>query len=462
MNMMSLPALSPAQKLIHFSHAFASAPLPPELLEQAKWCLLDALACGLFGSAQPWGRIMTEEVNADASQGPCTVLGQNGTTAAAAAALCNGTAIHGFELDDLIASSLVHPGTVIVPAVLAAAESADASGESLLRGIIIGYEAISRLSLALGNEPSHRGFHKTSVVGPVAAAIATGVVSGLTQEQLSCAVGLACSTSSGIKSFAGGSGGGMVKRMHAGRAAESGVRVSQLARRGFTGPGTAIDGHFGLLDVFSGQSAAPDHLWQGLGEQWVINEIWVKVYPICAWIQGVVQLLLELRGAQPLRPQDIRKVVVGTSAFAVKFNGNGSPTDTMEAQYSIPYCAAVALTGNPGHPDEYGLQAIADRSRKALANCVELGVDAESEAVYPRQFGSRVQLHLANGEIREAATLNAHGTAGDPCSTAERFAKFRQLAAVAPNRIDASAILDAMPTLQRLGSIREFTRLLRA
>ena len=139
MKLESLPSRSPALRLIEFSNALGAAPLPQSLMEQAKGCLLDALGCGLFGSGQPWAQIMAEEISAERPQGACTIYGRSGTTAAAAAALCNGTAIHGFELDDLIPSSIIHPGTVIVPAVVAAAESADATGERLLRGIIAGY-----------------------------------------------------------------------------------------------------------------------------------------------------------------------------------------------------------------------------------------------------------------------------------------------------------------------------------
>ena len=461
MKLESLPSQSPALRLIEFANALGAAPLPQSLMAQAKGCLLDALGCGLFGSGQPWAQIMAEEISAERPQGACTIYGHSGTTAAAAAALCNGTAIHGFELDDLIPSSIIHPGTVIVPAVVAAAESADATGERLLRGIIAGYEAMSRLSLALGLEPSHRGFHKTSVVGPVAAAIAAGVVMDLPTEQLSCAVGLACSTASGIKSFAGGSGGGMVKRMHAGRAAAAGVRMSQLARRGFTGPAAAVDGRFGLLEVFGGQSAEPDQLWQALGERWAINEVWVKVYPVCGWIQGVVQLLLALRGPQPLEAARIRKVTVATSEFAVKYNGNKSPSDTMEAQYSIPYCVAVALTADAGDPHAFSLDAIKDPVRRAIAERVELCVDPQSEAVYPKQFGTRVLLHLDSGEVKEAATLDPHGTAADPCTGEERIAKFTRLAGLSPLKRDPAAIVAAVQTLDMAKSARELGKLLR-
>lgn len=450
-----------ALELIEFAAALAERPLPDAIARSAKRCLLDNFGCGLFGASQPWAEIMLAEIADDGSRGPCSVYGREGSVCATAAALVNGTAIHGFELDDVIPAALVHPGTVIVPAVIAAAEAANASGAHVLAAIVAGYEASARISLALGLEPSQRGFHKTSVVGPVASAIAAGTVMCLSVPRLQSAVGLACSMSSGIKAFAGGGGGGMVKRLHAGRAAEAGVRAAQLARRGFTGPTNALDGHLGLLEVFSGASANPSMLAQGLGEHWYIDAVWMKVYPICGWIQGVAQLLLEMRGPQPLAETEIEKVVVGTSAFAVKHNGNYAPCDEMEAQYSIPYCAAMALTADPGDPSAFALDAIADTAKLALAGRVELCVDAESEAVYPERFGSRIQLHLANGERKEAFTLDPHGTAADPLSDDELSEKFRRLAKHAPRAVDAAAIAQHVERLDNLHSVRELTRWLR-
>jgi 2-methylcitrate dehydratase PrpD len=435
--------------------------IPEHVLERAKQSLLDALGCGLFGYTQAWGEIMSAEIYSDESSGPCTVLGSRATVAPSQAALCNGTSIHGFELDDLLPASIVHPGTVIVPAVLAAAEASNASGPALLRGIVVGYESMSRLSLAIGMEPSHRGFHKTAVVGPVAAAIACSIVSGLTPEQTVCAAGLACSTSSGIKAFAGGSGGGMVKRMHGGRAAEAGVRMSRLAARDFTGPGAAIDGHFGLLDVFAGESAEPQRLTEGLGEQWAMDDLWVKIYPVCGWIQGVVQLLMSMRGGAPVPLDRVEKVIVGTSAFAVKNNANVSPTDTMDAQYSIPYCAAVALAGNPADPHEFSAPAIYDPVRRALARRVEIRVDPECEAVYPARFGSRVELHLTGEDVKHGATLDPHGTAADPCSQDELVAKFKRLATQSKSGIDTDAVIATVSRINSFNSIRELTALLR-
>jgi 2-methylcitrate dehydratase PrpD len=253
----------------------------------------------------------------------------------------------------------------------------------------------------------------------------------------------------------------MVKRLHGGRAAEAGVRTSRLAGRGFTGPNAAIDGHFGLLEVFAGESAQPQCLTEGLGEQWALDGLWVKVYPVCGWIQGVVQLLAEMRDGAPTPLESVKKVVVGTSSFAVKNNANAVPTDTMEAQYSIPYCAAVALAGDPADPREFSPPAIHDRQRLELARRVKLRVDRESEAVYPARFGSRVELHLANGEVRHGATLDPHGTAADPCSRDELVGKFKRLAERTSVRIDADAVVAAVSRVERLSSVRELGALLR-
>jgi len=457
----SPPSRSRSRELIEFTHALKLESLPPDIVSRAKGCLLDSLGCALFGSLQPWVKIMADEMLAEGSHGRSTVIGHKQMLAAPAAALCNGTAMHGFELDDLLDEAIVHPGAIIVPAALAAAESVDAPGSRLLLGIVAGYEILNRVGLAVGLEPAHRGFHKTSVIGPVGAAVAAGVVMGLTPAQLASATGLACSTSSGIKSFAAGTGGGMMKRMHAGRAAESGVRMAQLAARGFTGPPTAIDGRFGLLEVFGGKTARPELLTAGLGKDWAMQCVYVKVYPCCSWIQAAVQQLVVLRGPQPLQPRDIRQVRIGVSAYAARNNGAVAPPDTMGAQYSFPYCAALALTGDPTDPAMYLEKAIVDAERRALARRVELFVDAEMEAAYPKHYGSRIELMLANGERRASFVLDPHGMPADPVSDQERLDKFIRLAGHSKLSAAVNDFTRAVQRTEQLASVRELTDMIR-
>jgi len=458
----TLPKESAAQELIRFCQTLSLDAVPGSVIKNAKWCLLDSLSCALFGSQQPWARIMAEEMLAEGSRGHSSIMGRGETLAAPAAALCNGTATHGFELDDLLDEAIVHPGAIVVPAALAVAEAIDAPGSRLLLGIIAGYEAINRAGLAIGVEPARRGHHQTALAGPLGSVVAAGVVMNLSREQLTSAVGLACSTSSGTKSFAAGSGGGMMKRMHAGRAAEAGVRMAQLAARGFTAPPTAVDGRFGLLEVLSGTSARPDQLSLDLGKRWAVEQVYVKVYPCCAWIQATVQQLVAMRGARPVKAEQVKNLRIGVCSYAARNNGNVSPPDTMGAQYSLPYCAALAVTGDPRNPAMYFGDQLDHPARRELARRLEIVVDPEMEAAYPKHYGARVHLELANGKTFDTAVLDPHGMPSDPCSDEERIEKFRLLVR---NRLSdgrASQVIDAVKGAEGIDSVREFTRLLRS
>jgi 2-methylcitrate dehydratase PrpD len=448
-------------ELLDFLHRIDLERLPSGVVHGAKNCMLDTLGCALFGSPEPWSRIMAAEMMAEGSRGNSTIIGQHANVAAPAAALCNGTAAHGFELDDHLDEAIVHPGAIVVSAALATAEAVDASGARLLAGTVAGYEFANRLGLAMGVTPSQRGWHKTSVVGPVAAAVAAAKVMSLSVEQMQCAVGLACAAASGTKAFAAGEGGGMEKRMHAGRAAEAGVRMAQLAARGFTAPPRAVEGRFGLLDVMAGESARAELLSGNLGARWAVEHVYIKLYPCCAWIQAAAQQLVHLRGARELGASEVKSIRVGVSAYAKAQNGNPLPQDTMGAQFSIPYCAALALTGDPADPAAYGEEAIGDAPRRALAQRVEIFVDPEIEAAYPRHYGARVELELANGARKSSARMDPHGMPSDPCTQEELEQKFLGLAKRVKTAEQASRILTEIGKLDRAKSTRGVTALLR-
>jgi len=308
--------------------------------------LLDNIGCGLYGSRQQWGCIVRDLVLAERSHGNATLYGSAKPVAPIHAALANGTATHGFELDDIILGSLTHPGAVVVSAALAVAEQSGASGKRLLSGLTAGYEMMGRVGRALGVEHNNRGYHTTGVAGPVAAAVAAGIVMGFDVPQLLSAIGIACSSSSGIKAFTQGTGG-MVKRMHAGRAAEAGVLACELTRRGFTGPLQAIDGRFGLLDVISGTDAHPEYLDQDLGASLAITRVWVKAYPCCGFIHSTSHALESLKREHNITPGQVKQIRVYTNEHAVEHNGAPDPREPMAAQYSIPFCAGVALAADP-------------------------------------------------------------------------------------------------------------------
>jgi len=416
----------PAAQFLEAMATLSLAQLPAAVAAQAARCLLDNLACGLFGARFPWGHAVAAHALEEGAGGKATLFGHAERVSPSLAALANGTMIHGFELDDIILGSLAHPGTVVVPAALAIAETIDAPMERLILGIVAGYETMARLGAALGEDCNTRGFHTTGVAGAIAAAVASGVTRSMSALQIRSAVGIACSQASGIKAFTQGTGG-MVKRLHGGHAASCGVVATSLAGRGFSGPLDAIDGRYGLLEVIGGPTARAELMTEGLGENWAVGRVWIKVYPCCGVIHSAVHAIEALRAEHGIGPASVRAVRIGAGRRAVDQNGDPTASEPMTAQYSLPFCAAVALTGDARDPAAFLPDALQNPAVRAQIPHVELYVDPEIDAAYPGRFGARVDLTTTAGEHFDKLVWEAHGTPSDPCSDADLVRKFRRL-----------------------------------
>jgi 2-methylcitrate dehydratase PrpD len=425
---MNASALSPrpAARFLDAMANLSMSQLPEAVTAQAARSLLDNLACGLFGACFPWGKAVAAHAMDEGAGGKATLFGRTERVSPSLAALANGTMIHGFELDDIILGSLAHPGTVVIPAALAVAEAYDAPMDRLILGIIVGYETMARLGAALGEECNTKGFHTTGVAGAIAAAVAAGVTRGMSALQIRNAVGIACSQASGIKAFTQGTGG-MVKRLHGGHAASCGVVAASLASRGFTGPLDAIDGRYGLLDVIGGPTAQPDLMIQGLGDNWAIGRVWIKMFPCCGVIHSAVHGLEALRQDHAIQPDAVRSVRIGAGRRAVDQNGDPTASEPMTAQYSLQFCAGVALTGDIRDPASFLPAALQDPAVRDMISRVELYVDPDVEAVFPRQFGARLDVTTKSGERFETVVWESHGTPSDPCSDDDLERKFRRL-----------------------------------
>ena len=377
------------------------------------------------------------------------------------AALANGTATHGFELDDIILGTLTHPGAAVVPAALAAAEQNGASGKRLLAGVVAGYEMMSRVGRALGAEHNNRGYHTTGVAGPIAASVAAGIIMGFDVPQLLSAIGIACSSASGIKAFTQGTGG-MVKRMHAGRAAEAGVLACELAKRGFTGPMQGIDGRFGLLEVIGGAGAHSEFLDQDLGVLPAITRVWVKVYPCCGFIHSTAHALETLKAENQLTPDQVKQIRVHTNRHTVEHNGAPEPREAMGAQYSVPFCAGVALAKDPRDPGAFAESNLWDPQVRALAARTVLAVDSHMDKIFPEHNGARVEVELNDGRTMQISIIDPHGTPADPCTPSEVETKFRLLAGTIKTGDTVERIIEAVRGLPAEASLQKLSHELRA
>jgi len=415
--------------LVDFLLTIDEEKVSSKLLEHASMAVLDNIACGVYGSQQAWGKIVSKFVLDEGTHGKATLFGSNRSVSAARAAFANGTSTHGFELDDIVQGALTHPGAVVVSAGLAAAEQSGASGKRLLLGVIAGYEVMARLGRALGSEHNTNGFHTTGVAGSVAAAVTAGIVWQLSREQLLSAIGISCSMSSGIKAFTQGTGG-MVKRMHAGHAAESGVVACELARRGFTGPSEGVDGRFGLLEVIGGSDIRPQELDIKLGEIFAITQIWVKAYPCCGLLHSSANALESLKKEHHLTTALIHEIVIGTGERAVDQNSDPDPREPMTAQYSLQYSAGVAIAKDARDPQAYAQENLFDSDVRAVAAKTRLTVDSEMNALFPAHFASRVVVKTTDGRTLERTIIDPKGTIVDPLSFNEIGEKFARLTSI--------------------------------
>ena len=221
--------------------------LSPEDLRYAKYFVLDWLACAIAGTATVPGRILIDE-GRDRGPGPCRMLGLTESRDAEVAALVNGGLSHIVEMDDLDRGSVVHPGTVVIPAALAAAEALDAPGDRFLIAVVVGYEAAIRVGEAVGRS-HYRLWQNTATCGAFGAAAASGCIYGLNCDQMTWALGNAGSVASGLWQF--NHDGAMTKHLHAGRAASNGLLAARLAARGFTGAAEILEGPQGFFAAMS-------------------------------------------------------------------------------------------------------------------------------------------------------------------------------------------------------------------
>lgn len=447
------------RQLARFASRLNYDELPQTVIAHSKTCVLDALGAIFLGSTLPWGEIITAYVTSIAGKPESTVIGSKVNADAGNAALANGTMAHGFETDDVLICALHHPGVVIVPAVLATAERGGSTGKEFIEAVVAGYEVMNRVGKAVGTE-SHimRGFFPTSTNGPFGAAAAVGKLVHLTESQMSDAFGIAGSQAGGL--FEGIKEGMMTKRFGAGRAAQSGVMAADLAKLGFTGSRTVLEGEWGYLRAFS-DKADPSELTEKLGENYNIMETTFKPYPCCKGLHAAIDGMLELNGQYHFDPEQVTEVVIGGYEKLVRMHDIYEPATSMAAQFSIPYVVSVALIKGSPAVEDFEEKGIRDHKLLEFARKVKLAVDAEVTPFFPANEPSKVTVKLKNGKSYSKTVICSRGTPNNPMSNTELETKFLSFASRVIPRKRAEEAIQLIRDLDTLGSIKELSSLLK-
>ncbi len=419
-----------AVELAAFCAALRWDKLPLEARERTKELVLDHVGVGLQGSATESGRAVQSFV-AGQPAGGASVLGSDLRTGAAWAALANGTGAHSTELDDVTRESSLHPGVVVIPAALALAQERGSPPIAFLEGVVAGYETTMRVGNALGAASAYaRGFHPTGVAGVFGAAVAAGRILGLQAEGLVRALGIAGTMASGSLEYL--ADGAWTKRLNAGWAAHAGVVAAGLAASGFTGPATALDGRFGLLRGYT-DAPRPEELTARLGDPLMVMKVTIKPYACCRYTHPLIDGVLALRAEHGIAPDDVAAVRLGVLAagaalIAEPIERKRDPTNVVDAQFSAPYGAAVALVHGRAGLAEHSDPVLADarvRRLMAMTDCVR---DPSLDAEYPGKWAGSVEIRLRDGRTVRTRVDFALGEPENPVPRGALVERFVELA----------------------------------
>jgi len=416
-----LPKVAVAEQLAQKICALDAAHLPKAVRVKCAELLIDVV--GLAVTARNEDYVKSALAGCD-DDGPCTVIGHSRGLSAAGAALVNGTAIHGEDFDDTFEGGPVHAGAVVVPAVLAACERHELDGGAALLGIAAGVETMCRLSLVAPTLTHKAGFHPTAVFGAVGATAGVGAALKLSPRQMVDALGTVGSMAAGIIEYL--AEGAWTKRLHAGWAAQSGIRAALLGRAGFLGPRTVFEGVHGFFHAFAHTTKADfDPVIGDFGVRWVTETLAFKPYPCGTMTHPYIDCARRL-GAR-VRADDVVEMVCEVGEGTVHrlwepLAAKQHPKNGYAGKFSTPYCVATGFVrGNVGLSD-FSDAAVHDPAVLALAAKVRYEIDPKNP--YPKNFTGHIRLTLRDGTVIEERQPYMRGGAQEPLSRADIEQKF--------------------------------------
>ncbi len=421
------------------------------LINQVKKVYLDYLCSAITGSDTDVGKLVYKSLLEVEGEGNCNIIAQDKGLSKTNAAFVNGTFSHCLDLDDGHTKGSIHPGTVVLPALLAAAQQVRPDFEELAKATIIGYEVCLRISSAIHPSSRKRGFHNTPVAGIFGAVAAICTLKRFSKEEVQNAFGIAASFAGGLFAFLGT--GSEVKRIHPGQAARDAVLAVELTEKGLSGPKFVLESENGFFQAFAGGNINEDRLFRELGETFEIMNIYFKPYPCCRHLHSSIDAVYKIRETNQFELQEIASIRVGVNSIAYKHRHYECQT-FLDAQMSLPYAVSSAFV----HPILEISHFYPDRcsdSVKSLIPLVEVYVDERAEKVYPLERPAIVEITLKSGEKIIEYIHNPKGEPSIPLSGEILEHKFKSNCSPIIGEDKALRILDSVNKMENLNFLYE-------
>ena len=328
------------------------------------------------------------------------------------AALANGTAVHGFEIDDLHHATALHPGATVIPAVMALGETRGLSGRDVLRALVAGYEIGIRTALASAPNHKLKGYHLTPTNGTIGAAAAAASALGLDEERTADAIGIAVTEASGLDSARRGA---MTKRLHGGLAARNGVLAGLLAERGFIGARDGLETPFGGFFSTLSEDCDPSRMICDLGAYWDTDEMGFKAYASCgsshALVDCIVKLMEEGLSADNLDHMTVRLARAGYANIGWPYE----PAGIASMQMNGGFIVATQLLKGSVFVDQFTEDRLEEPEALALLKRVRFIHDPKIDVLGPeKRHMARVTATAKGGTVFEISRTHRTGSARHP------------------------------------------------
>jgi 2-methylcitrate dehydratase PrpD len=451
------PLLADAtRELARFAAETRAGDLPARVIDRVKLSFLDGLGVCLHGSTLPWTRKIFEVVREEGGNGVASLWGTGQRTSLTNAVLVNSTAGHAFEMDDIHKESIIHPNSLAVPVALGLAEAdRTLSGSDIITALVLGYELGLRIGNAATMSLFMNGFHPQGTSGAFVGAATAGRLLRLDAPQMQHALGIAGSLGSGLMAAQEGA---MVKRLHAGRAGQSGMLAALLAKRGFTGiPDIVEAGYGGFLSSFS-RTPNMERLLTGLGTDWEAGKVGFKMYPNVTSIHAALDALRSVLLDEGLSAAQIKEINVGCSHMTfVHTAWDYRPAGITAAQMNMYYGLSVMTLRGDVSAEDYSEETIADPKVLALMPRIKISVDPEIECKGPAfRHAARITVQRIDGRTFTREILHRRGSPENPVNAEGVERKFdanvsRLLRSGAVDRLKhLAARLDALTDVKEI------------
>jgi 2-methylcitrate dehydratase PrpD len=393
------------------------ADIPADVRREAVRSIVNWLGCAVGSCRHEAVDVALAALGPFSGARQASVLGREEKVDILLASLLNGISSHVFDFDDTHLRTIIHPAGPVASALFPLAEHMPVTGAELLHAFILGVETECRIGNAVCPEHYETGWHITGTAGVFGSAAACGKLLGLDEQQMTWALGIAGTQSSGFREMFGTH----CKSFHPGTAAKNGLAAALLAQKNFTSSNQVIEAKRGFANVMSTKHNYAE-ITENLGKTFEVSTNSYKPFACGIVIHPSIDGCIQLKKENKLTGAEVEKVHLTVPHLVLELTGKRTPQVGLEGKFSVFHSCAVALLFGAAGEKEYSDEMVRDPKVIAIRGRVECTIDDSL-----RDDECHVQITLKDGRVLKKHIEHAIGSRERPLSDEDLNSKFHVL-----------------------------------